>query len=99
MADPTRTPAGAAPSVSDQDFRDILDATRQFVRTVVMARELEIMNDNRVSDDIRDQTKQMGLFGYAIPQEWGSLGLNLAEDVELAMELGGGELVKAAQRS
>lgn len=30
----------------------------------------------------------MGLFGYAIPQEWGGLGLNLEQDVELAMELG-----------
>jgi acyl-CoA dehydrogenase len=30
----------------------------------------------------------MGLFGYAIPQEWGGLGLNIAQDVELAMEFG-----------
>jgi acyl-CoA dehydrogenase len=30
----------------------------------------------------------MGLFGYAIPQEFGGLGLNLAQDVEMAMELG-----------
>jgi acyl-CoA dehydrogenase len=30
----------------------------------------------------------MGLFGYAIPQEWGGIGLDLAQDVELAMELG-----------
>jgi len=30
----------------------------------------------------------MGLFGYAIPQEWGGLGLNLDQDVELAMEFG-----------
>jgi acyl-CoA dehydrogenase len=30
----------------------------------------------------------MGLFGYAIPQEWGGLGLDLTQDVELAMELG-----------
>jgi acyl-CoA dehydrogenase len=74
--------------VSDQDFGDILDATRDFVRSVVMPRELEIMNGNRVPDDIRDQTKKMGLFGYAIPQEWGGLGLNLAQDVELAIELG-----------
>jgi acyl-CoA dehydrogenase len=28
------------------------------------------------------------LFGYAIPQEFGGLGLNLAQDVEMAMELG-----------
>ncbi len=74
--------------VSDQDFGDILDATRHFVRSVVIPRELEIMNDNQVPDDIRDQAKKMGLFGYAIPQEWGGLGLNLAQDVELAMEFG-----------
>jgi acyl-CoA dehydrogenase len=80
--------SAGAPAVSEQDFQDILDATRQFVRTAVVPRELEIMNDNRVPDDIRDQAKEMGLFGYAIPQEWGGLGLNLAQDVELAMELG-----------
>jgi acyl-CoA dehydrogenase len=82
MGEPTVT------TVSEQDFGDILDATRHFVRSVVMPRELEIMNDNRVPDDIRDQAMKMGLFGYAIPQEWGGLGLNLAQDVELAMEFG-----------
>lgn len=83
MADPAITP-----EVGDPDFRDILDATREFVRSVVMPRELEIMNANRIPDDIREQTKAMGLFGYAIPQQWGGLGLNIAQDVELAMELG-----------
>jgi acyl-CoA dehydrogenase len=78
----------ADPVVSEADFRDILDATRHFIRSVVMPRELEIMTANRVPDDIRDQAKQMGLFGYAIPQEWGGLGLNIAQDVELAMEFG-----------
>jgi acyl-CoA dehydrogenase len=76
------------PTVSDQDFADILDATRHFVRSAVMPRELEVMNENRVPDDIRDQAKKMGLFGYAIPQEWGGLGLDIAQDVELAMEFG-----------
>ncbi len=70
------------------DFQDILAETREFIRSAVMPREQEIMADNRVPDDIRDQAKKMGLFGYAIPQEWGGLGLNLAQDVELAMEFG-----------
>jgi acyl-CoA dehydrogenase len=74
--------------VSEQDFQDILAQTRHFVRTAVVPREQEIMADNRVPDDIRDHAKKMGLFGYAIPQEWGGLGLNVAQDVELAMELG-----------
>jgi acyl-CoA dehydrogenase len=74
--------------VSDQDFADILAQTRHFFRTAVVPREQEIMAENRVPDDIRDHAKKMGLFGYAIPQEWGGLGLNVAQDVELAMELG-----------
>jgi len=74
--------------VSDEDFQEILAQTRHFVRTAVVPREQEILADDRVPDDLREQAKKMGLFGYAIPQEWGGLGLNLAQDVELAMELG-----------
>ncbi|OBI00504.1 acyl-CoA dehydrogenase [Mycobacterium sp. E2733] len=74
--------------VSDEDFREILAQTRQFVRSAVVPREQEILDRDRVPDDLRDEAKKMGLFGYAIPQEWGGLGLNLMQDVELAMELG-----------
>lgn len=74
--------------VSDEDFREILAQTRQFVRSAVVPREQEILDEDRVPDDLRDEAKRMGLFGYAIPQEWGGLGLNLMQDVELAMELG-----------
>ncbi|MGH3970532.1 MAG: acyl-CoA dehydrogenase family protein, partial [Mycobacterium sp.] len=77
-----------AAAVGEDDFAQILAQTRQFVRTAVVPREQEILAADRVPDDLRDQTKQMGLFGYAIPQEWGGLGLDLAQDVELAMELG-----------
>lgn len=76
------------PEVSDQDFREILAQTRHFIRTAVVPREQEILDDDRVPDDLRDQAKKMGLFGYAIPQEFGGLGLNLVQDVEMAMELG-----------
>src|ERR1700694_3627410 len=38
--------------------------------------------------DLRRQAAAMGLFGYAIPQEWGGLGLDLVQDAEVAMELG-----------
>src|SRR6476469_10424063 len=74
--------------VSDEDFREILAQTRLFVRSAVVPREQEILADDRVPDDLREQAAKMGLFGYAIPQEFGGLGLNLAQDVEMAMELG-----------
>lgn len=74
--------------VSDDDFQEILAQTRHFIRSAVVPREQEILTQDRVPDDLREQAKKMGLFGYAIPQEWGGLGLNLSQDVELAMELG-----------
>src|ERR1700727_884200 len=74
--------------VDDDDFQQILAQTRQFVRSVVIPREQEILATDRVPDDLRDQAKDMGLFGYAIPQEWGGLGLDITQDVEMAMELG-----------
>lgn len=74
--------------VPDEDFREILAQTRQFVRSAVVPREQEILDTDCVPDDLRDEAKKMGLFGYAIPQAWGGLGLNLMQDVELAMELG-----------
>src|SRR3954470_19094942 len=74
--------------VSDDDFQEILAQTRHFVRDVVVPREQEILAEDQVPDDLRDQAKKMGLFGYTIPQEWGGLGLNLVQDVEMAMELG-----------
>lgn len=75
-------------SVSDDDFREILAQTRHFVRSAVVPRESEIVNEDKVPDDLRDQAMKMGLFGYAIPQQWGGLGLDITQDVELAMELG-----------
>ena len=82
------TSHSAAADVGPEDFQDILSTTRHFIRSAVVPREQEIVDENRIPDDIREQAKRMGLFGYAIPQEWGGLGLNLAQDVELAMEFG-----------
>jgi acyl-CoA dehydrogenase len=78
----------ANPDVPDDVFRDVLEQVSRFVRLRVLPRENEIMNTDEMPADIRSQAAEMGLFGYAIPQEWGGLGLDLVQDVELAMELG-----------
>lgn len=74
--------------VPDDVFAEILEQVRGFVRGVVVPREREIADTNAIPDDIRNMAREMGLFGYAIPQQWGGIGLDLAQDVELAMELG-----------
>jgi len=74
--------------VSAEDFDFIRRQVRDFVRTDVVPRENEILREDRVPDDLRRAAAEMGLFGYAIPAEWGGLGLDLTQDVELAMEFG-----------
>ncbi|MGW2160342.1 acyl-CoA dehydrogenase family protein [Nonomuraea sp. NPDC001699] len=76
------------PDVPDDVFADVLCQIKDFVRARVMPRELEIMNTDAVPADLREQAARMGLFGYAIPQDWGGLGLDLVQDVEVAMALG-----------
>jgi acyl-CoA dehydrogenase len=75
-------------SVSAEDFAHVLEQVRRFVRREVVPRENEIMKYDRIPDDLRAAAAQMGLFGYAIPEDWGGLGRDLIQDVELALEFG-----------
>jgi len=76
------------PDVPDDVFSDVLKQISDFVRNRVVPRELEIASTDAIPDDLRRHAADMGLFGYAIPQEWGGIGLDLVQDVEVAMELG-----------
>lgn len=71
-----------------EDFNDILEAVRDFVRTRVVPLEEQIENEDRIPDDLIQESKEMGLFGWAIPEEYGGIGLDAVQDVRLAMELG-----------
>ena len=70
------------------DFRDVLDSVRRFVHDRVIPVEPEIEEKDAVPEDIRQACKDMGLFGFAIPEEYGGLGLSMSEEVELVFELG-----------
>lgn len=70
------------------DFADVLSSVREFVRDEVVPREDEIETADEVPEKLRAQCKAMGLYGFAIPEEFGGIGLSMAEEVELAMELG-----------
>jgi acyl-CoA dehydrogenase len=74
--------------VDAEDFRQVRDAVRQLVREVVVPREEQIEAEDRIPDDLRARAAEMGLFGYALPEEYGGLGVTMAEDVELAVEFG-----------
>ncbi|MDF2976438.1 MAG: acyl-CoA dehydrogenase [Actinomycetospora sp.] len=70
------------------DFADVLSSVRAFVRDEVVPREDDIEAADEVPEKLREQCKAMGLYGFAIPEEFGGIGLSMAQEVELAMELG-----------
>ncbi|SDF17791.1 acyl-CoA dehydrogenase [Blastococcus aurantiacus] len=71
-----------------EDFRQIKHAVRQLVREEVVPLEERIEDEDRIPDELRAQIAEMGLFGYALPEEYGGLGVTMSEDVELAIEFG-----------
>jgi len=74
--------------MDESDFRDVLAAVREFVRERVVPQEAEIDEKDAIPDSLRDACKSMGLYGFAIPEEHGGLGLPLSQEVRLVFELG-----------
>jgi len=70
------------------DFTAILDAIRTFVRKEVVSAEEVIEQTDEIPETIRAKAAEMGLFGYALPEEYGGLGFSMSEEVRLAMEVG-----------
>ena len=74
--------------MDEESFGQIRDAVRRFVRERVMPREDEIETSDAVPDDLRAAAAELGLFGYALPAEFGGIGVTMAQDVRLAFEFG-----------
>ena len=70
------------------DLTDVLAAVRDFVRTEVVPLEERIDAEDAVPEKIIATCRDMGLYGFAIPEQYGGLGLTLHEEAQLAMELG-----------
>ncbi|UJW36079.1 acyl-CoA dehydrogenase family protein [Saccharothrix sp. AJ9571] len=71
-----------------EDFDAVLRTVREFIRKEVVGREAEIEERDEIPAQIRQQAAGLGLFGWALPEEYGGLGLSMGEDVRLAIELG-----------
>nr|WP_220481833.1 acyl-CoA dehydrogenase family protein [Nocardioides ginsengisegetis] len=69
-------------------MEQVLRTVRDFVREKVVPFEAEIDATDHVPDSVRSAAKEMGLYGFAIPEEYGGLGLSMAEEAQLVFELG-----------
>ncbi|MGO1397373.1 MAG: acyl-CoA dehydrogenase family protein [Brevibacterium yomogidense] len=74
--------------VDEETLQEILATVRAYVREKVVPRELEIEDTDEIPQVVREESAEMGLFGWAIPEEFGGLGLNARQDALLSFELG-----------
>ncbi|MEO3783684.1 acyl-CoA dehydrogenase family protein [Actinocorallia sp. B10E7] len=74
--------------MDDNDVKEIVDAVRILVRERVVPREAEIDETDELPAELRDAATRMGLYGFAVPEEYGGLGLSMAQEARLVMELG-----------
>ena len=75
--------------IRDQETLDqILGTLRKFVRERLIPNEAVLADTDQVPADIVQEMKDIGLFGLAIPEAYGGLGLTMEEEVRVAMEIG-----------
>jgi acyl-CoA dehydrogenase len=74
----------------DQDTLDqLLDTVERFVAERLRPLEQKVAEDDASPDEIIGEMRDSGLFGLSIPEEYGGLGLAMAEEVQVAFRLGG----------
>ena len=74
--------------VNQTDFDELLSLLRGFVRREVLPAEAGIDESDEIPARLITQAKEMGLYGYALPAEYGGLGLSVTQQVRVAIELG-----------
>jgi acyl-CoA dehydrogenase len=74
--------------VSETEFNELIKLLRDFIRREVMPAEAGIDETDEIPARLIAQAKEMGLYGYALPSEFGGLGLSVRQQVLLTIELG-----------
>src|SRR5947209_1228374 len=73
----------------DPETFDALIATvRRFVTERLRPLEAQVAETDEVPAEIVREMREMGLFGLSIPEEYGGLGLDMSEEVRVALEFG-----------
>ena len=73
----------------DQDTSDEITSTvRRFVREKLVPLEAKVDETDEVPTAVIDEMRSLGLFGLAIPQDYGGIGLNATQETAVVKELG-----------
>jgi acyl-CoA dehydrogenase len=75
-------------SLDSDTLKQFLDTLDRFVRERLIPNEERVADDDKIPAELIQEIREMGLFGMAIPEEFGGLGLTMTEEVAAAFVLG-----------
>jgi acyl-CoA dehydrogenase len=75
-------------SLDAETRQQLLDSVSRFVRERLRPLEDQVAENDAVPDDIVQEMKELGLFGLAIPEEFGGLGLSMEDECLTMFEMG-----------
>ena len=75
-------------ALDHETFLLLKASVQRFVQERLVPAEDYVEEHDDVPDDIVSDIKELGLFGISIPEEYGGIGLSMAQECEVAYELG-----------
>jgi len=75
-------------ALDDDTFQLLRSSVRRFIDDRLVPAEDYVEEHDEVPTDIVSDMRELGLFGISIPEEYGGIGLSMAQECEVAFELG-----------
>ena len=73
----------------DKDtYGQLIDTITRFVTERLRPLEGQVGDEDEIPQELIDEMKELGLFGLTIPEEYGGIGLTMAEEIGVAIALG-----------
>jgi acyl-CoA dehydrogenase len=78
----------SAMALDAETFQLLLASVQRFVQERLVPAEDHVEEHDEVPADVVDDMRELGLFGISIPEEYGGIGLSMAQECAVAYELG-----------
>ena len=75
-------------ALDPETFDQLIDTVRRFVAERLRPLEAQVEADDAIPNAVIAEMRELGLFGLSIGEEYGGLGLTMAEEARVAIEMG-----------
>jgi acyl-CoA dehydrogenase len=73
--------------MDNETFDAFIDQLQRYVRERLIPAEKIVLETDLIPDDILAEMREMGLFGFTMPEEFGGAGMNVSQYVETIRQL------------